>query len=116
MAQGDVAALPDCRHVGMTKESLEESFNQPAKRAERVLAPGEGEAEPGEPNQRTSQPTKWATDNTYKKIARTQDFAEYSDSHLSPASQALGNCWPLPQARLRHRPGLPLSPPASQAR
>ena len=29
-------------------------FNQPAKLAERVLAPGDGEAEPGEPNHHTS--------------------------------------------------------------
>jgi len=40
-----------------------------------MLAPGEGEAEPGEPNQHTSQPTKWATDDRYKKIARREGFS-----------------------------------------
>jgi len=29
---------------------LKKPFNQPAKLAERVVAPGDGEAEPGEPN------------------------------------------------------------------
>jgi len=33
-------------------------FNQPAKLAERVLAPGDGEAEPGEPKPQTSEPTE----------------------------------------------------------
>jgi len=42
------------------------SLNQPAKLAVRVLAPGDGEAEPGETNQHTFQPTKWVTDETWK--------------------------------------------------
>src|SRR6185295_6007741 len=40
---------------------------------------------------------------------------QYPYYHLSPASQALQNCWLLPQARLRHRLGLSLFPPASLA-
>jgi len=47
---------------------LEGPFNQPAKQAKRVLAPGDGEAEPGETEPNTSQPTKWATDETCKKV------------------------------------------------
>jgi hypothetical protein len=43
-------------------DGWKKSFDQPAKQADRVLAPGDGEAEPGEPTQSMSQPTKWATD------------------------------------------------------
>ena len=48
----------------VTYRHLLEENNEPAKRAERVLAPGDGEAEPGETNQTDVQPTKWATDET----------------------------------------------------
>jgi hypothetical protein len=43
----------------------------PAKQAERVLAPGDGEAEPGVLKPHTSQPTKWATDETCKNLPTT---------------------------------------------
>jgi len=39
----------------------------------------------------------------------------YRHYNLSPASPALYNLLALPQARLRHRLGLALSPPASLA-
>jgi len=42
-------------------------FNQPAKLAERMLAPGDGKAEPGVNCPHPSQPTKWATDEPCKK-------------------------------------------------
>jgi len=76
-----------------------------------VLAPGDSEAEPGEPNPNTSQPTKWATDETCKALDLSE---EYSDSCVAcfAGSTEIGA---LPQARLRHRLGLALSPPASQA-
>ena len=38
------------------------SFNQPAKLAERVLAPGDGEAEPGVTAGNFKEPAKLATD------------------------------------------------------
>ena len=52
-----------------------ESFSEPAKQAERVVAPGDGEAEPGVTSNTRSKPTKWATDETFK-VART----DHSDS------------------------------------
>jgi hypothetical protein len=36
--------------ITATKVWLKKPFNEPAKQAERVLAPGDGEAKPGEPN------------------------------------------------------------------
>ena len=40
------------------------SFNQPAKLAERVLAPGDGEAEPGVIASNFREPAKLATDGS----------------------------------------------------
>jgi len=40
-------------------------FNQPARLAVRMLAPGDGEAEPGETQPIYVQPTEWATDETH---------------------------------------------------
>jgi len=56
------------------------SFNQPAKLAERVLAPGDGEAEPGGSSPTWSQPTKWATDETCKQVglARLPSVARFA--------------------------------------
>src|SRR6185369_10599752 len=83
-----------------------EPFNQPAKRAERVLAPGDGEAEPGVTATIFGEPAKLATD---------PGRAIFCTFHLSPASRA-GMCLgSVPQARLRHRLELALSPPASLA-
>ena len=38
------------------------AFNQPAKRADRVIAPGEGAAEPGVTKQDLTEPAKLAID------------------------------------------------------
>jgi len=47
-------------------EVVKKSFNQPAKQAERVIAPGEA-AEPGETQTKIfGEPTKWAMDETFK--------------------------------------------------
>jgi len=64
-----------------------EPFNQPAKQAERVLAPGDGEAEPGDQTQRMPSP----------RSGRQMKGAEHNSGSLlqtpqvsvSPASQAL---------------------------
>ena len=81
-------------------------FAEPAKLARRVLAPGDGEAEPGETEPKTSQPAKWATDETCK-IAQPGSIARFAGSSLGGGA--------VPRSRLRHRLGLPLWPPASQA-
>ena len=45
------------------------TFNQPAKQADRVIAPGDGEAEPGElPSSKESSPRRWATEGTVKDL------------------------------------------------
>jgi hypothetical protein len=47
-----------------TNGCLKKSFNQPAKLAERVLASGDGFAEPGDANQNASEPTKCGDSGT----------------------------------------------------
>jgi hypothetical protein len=69
------------------------SLNQPAKLAERVLAPGDGEAEPGEPNQPKSQPTKWATDETRKNQSGLKVFHYTLCRQLRRLSE-IGGCYP----------------------
>ena len=46
--------------------SSKESFNEPAKLAERVLAPGDGEAEPGVTDSHFREPAKPARDGIRK--------------------------------------------------
>jgi len=41
------------RRMPQPNGQLEEGFNQPAKLADRVIAPGDGPAEPGEYNPKT---------------------------------------------------------------
>jgi hypothetical protein len=64
---------------------LEGTIQPACEAGEESLAPGDGEAEPGEPIPRPPQPTKWATDEA------AQNRLDYLDHDLSPASQALGN-------------------------
>jgi hypothetical protein len=83
-------------------------LNQPAKQAERVLAPGDGEAEPGVTDPISKSLRSWRQ-MVVEVVLPVVTF------HLSPTSWA-GTCvGSVPQARLRHRLGLSLSPPASQA-
>jgi hypothetical protein len=65
-----------------TPQPKEKTSNQPVKLAERVLAPGDGEAEPGEPNAYAPQPTKWATHETCKKAAWTRGFCYKNTSTI----------------------------------
>jgi len=67
-----------------------------------VLAPGDGEAEPGEPNPITSQPTKWATDETLQSPGFIRRILRLMCRLLC----RLVEIGALPQARLRHRLGL----------
>ena len=41
---------------------MEKPFDEPAKQAARMLAPGDGEAEPGVTGQRENEPAKLATE------------------------------------------------------
>ena len=92
------------------------SFNQPAKLAERVLAPGDGEAEPGVIASNFREPAKLATDAGRKSAIENSKFKLFF-VQLSSVAHFVG--WDRvglgPQARLRHRLGLALFPPASQA-
>ena len=90
------------------------SFNEPAKQAERVLAPGEGEAEPGVRTTNFREPAKLATDasQTMKKLESNLFLAGFICRPLRGLGSALSS---TPQARLRYCLGLALFPPASQA-
>jgi len=79
-----------------------------------MLAPGDGEAEPGEPTPTPAQSTKWATDRMWKKKIRLNVF--HAATTVCRQLRRLSEMGVrAPQARLRHRLGLLLSPPASQA-
>ena len=64
---------------------------EPAKLADRVIAPGDGAAEPGERNPKRVRATKCATDgwkiDELRVIIITLQI--FVTNHLSPASQAL---------------------------
>ena len=84
LSPGDIVEESNfCALFSSNQGELEEIIQQPAKQAVRVLAPGDGEAEPGERTQYASQPTKWATDDMRHNQPGLRVF------HLSPASQAL---------------------------
>jgi hypothetical protein len=79
-----------------------------------VLAPGDGEAEPGVTATNFREPAKLATDGSQgmKILESSLVFHVLSVAHFAGSNL----CWvSVPQARLRHRLGLALSPPASQA-
>jgi hypothetical protein len=79
-----------------------------------MLAPGDGEAEPGVTATKVKEPAKLATDAKLEFFDESKLF--FLMFHLSPTSWAGPVLRSLPQARLRHRLGLALFPPASQAR
>jgi hypothetical protein len=62
-------------------ELLKESFNQPAKLADIVIAPGEGSRAWGNEKPKCSEPTKWATEETLKVVpdqSGSTDLTDYS--------------------------------------
>jgi hypothetical protein len=67
--------------------------NEPAKLADRVIAPGDGPAEPGERNRKRVRATKCATDAGVqpKLDLSMMIFIRDMTNQLSPASQALGH-------------------------
>ena len=79
-----------------------------------MLAPGDGEAEPGVTATNLGEPAKLATDGSQgmKKLEFNLFLNVSSVAHFRGLGPVLGL---VPQARLRHRLGLALSPPASQA-
>ena len=82
-----------------------------------MLAPGDGEAEPGVTAIKFREPAKLATDGGRKSAIENSKFELFfvhvsSVAHFVGLGGVLGSA---PQARLRHRLGLALSPPASQA-
>jgi len=101
--------------LAATNGGWKDSFVEPAKRAERVLAPGEGEAEPGVDGRQFKEPAKLATDSNRsvkRSWVRSVFFKILSIAHFVGSDPV----WlRFPEARLRHRLGLALSPPASQA-
>ena len=86
-----------------------ESFHEPAKRAERVLAPGDGDAEPGVTASNFREPAKLATDETrgspncFLYVSRVAHFVGSGPLEFGSPGSASPS------------PGLGLSPPASQA-
>ncbi|MGI9065878.1 MAG: hypothetical protein ACR2HX_05665 [Pyrinomonadaceae bacterium] len=92
--------------------------NQPAKLADRVIAPGDGAAEPGVSAKKLREPAKLATDGwssgyvTIYMITRLNYLRGSSVAHFV-GLRRFSVC--VPQARLGHRLGLSLCPPASQA-
>ena len=51
------------------KISGQEIFSEPAKQADRVIAPGDGEAEPGElPSSKEPSPRRWAIEGTVEDL------------------------------------------------
>ena len=78
-----------------------------------MLAPGDGEAEPGVAANKFLRAAKLATDDSRgMKYFESKVFF-----YVSSVAHFVGwGVWgSVPQARLRHRLGLLLSPPASQA-
>ncbi|MGH9874719.1 MAG: hypothetical protein ACRD9S_19875 [Pyrinomonadaceae bacterium] len=93
------------------------AFKKPAKLAGRVIAPGDGTAEPGVTTANLTEPAELATDvlSGHVKVHLIWPGRTVDMFRLSPTSWA-GPCSDVvPQARLRHRLGLSLCPPASQA-
>jgi hypothetical protein len=69
---------------------FEETLQQARKLAERVLAPGDGEAEPGEPNRTHVSAHELGDRSKAKERSLALGFSsQYSEYSLSPASQAL---------------------------
>ena len=94
------------------------AFKEPAKLADRVIAPGDGAAEPGVTTANLIEPAKLATDvgsgqcESHFDLARVDGciFVSCPLCGLGSSSDVV-----VPQARPRHRLGLSLGPPASQA-
>ena len=79
-----------------------------------MVAPGDGEAEPGVTDSNFREPAKLATDRN-KSMKNLESDLYLSTNCLSPTSWARVRVGSAPQAWLRLRQGLALSAPASQA-
>lgn len=97
---------------------MEEGFTEPAKLADRVIAPGEGSAEPGVYGPKIQQSLRsWRQMLSYEHLYSYDDHSQFihlpSLSHTSWLGRVSRR---VSQARRSPRQGLSLFPPASQAR
>src|SRR4029450_11794572 len=87
--------------------SVSESSNEPAKLAERVLAPGDGEAEPGVTATNLREPAQLATD----AVDARKPLSPSCFSHVSSVAHFVGwgACWVWSPGSASPSPGASLS-------